>query len=90
MEKIANEMSAAAAQLKERKPEEVGKITRQRFVVHNASVLAGTRVPTSAVWNLHEAGYSAPEIIREYPRLKAEDIDAAIAHEEGRKAKQAG
>jgi uncharacterized protein (DUF433 family) len=49
--------------------------------VHNAPVLAGTRVPTAAVWNLHRAGYAVGAILREYPRLKPADVEVAIAFE---------
>ena len=86
MEKIAHEMDIAAKRLRKRAREDVGKVTRHRYVVHNAPVLAGTRIPTSAVSNLHEAGYSARAIIKEYPRLKAGDVRAAIAYEEQRRA----
>ena len=87
MKRVAHEMNTAAQRLKERTPEDIGKVTRHRFVVHNATVLAGTRIPTSAVWNLHEAGYTTKQIIREYPRLTADDVQAAIAYEEPRRAK---
>ena len=80
LEPIANEMQKAAARLRDRKREDVGQIVRNRFVVHNAWVIAGTRIPTKAIWNLHEAGYSASRIIKEYPRLKRSDVQAALKH----------
>jgi uncharacterized protein (DUF433 family) len=64
----------------------VGQIVRNRHVVHNAWSVAGTRIPTEAIWNFHQAGYSAKTIIREYPRLKAKDVVAAIKFEAKRKA----
>ena len=51
-------------------------------MVHNAWVVAGTRIPTDAIWNFHRAGYDATAIIKEYPRLKAEDVRAAIEFED--------
>ncbi len=81
LEPIANEMSKAAARLRERRSDELGKIVRDRYVVHNAWVVDGTRIPTEAIWNFHQAGYDTDAIIREYPRLQAEDIRAAIDFE---------
>jgi uncharacterized protein (DUF433 family) len=47
-------------------------------------------VPTTAIWNLHRAGYSTSAIIAEYPRLKPEDITAAIEYEEQARQRRAG
>jgi uncharacterized protein (DUF433 family) len=90
MEEIAHEMRKAAAKLTERGKTEVGKVTQRRYLVHNAPVLAGTRIPTSAVWNFHDAGYSTKQIIREYPRLTSDDVEAAIALEQRRMQRRAG
>jgi uncharacterized protein (DUF433 family) len=84
LEPIAKDMSAEAGRLRERRPEQVGQIVRNRYVVHNAWVVSGTRVPTGAVWNFHRAGYSTEAIIAEYPRLTATDVAAAIAFESKR------
>jgi uncharacterized protein (DUF433 family) len=84
LEPIAAEMRSAADKLRERREEQLGQLARNRYVVHNAWVLAGTRIPTSAIWNYHEAGYTSNQIIREYPRLTASDIAAAIKFEEPR------
>lgn len=86
LEPIANEMRAAASRLTERKPDELGQIVRNRYVVHNAWSVAGTRIPTEAIWNFHQAGYDADAIIAEYPRLTREDVRAAIKFEAKRKA----
>jgi uncharacterized protein (DUF433 family) len=81
LETIAAEMRNAAARLRERREEQLGQLDRNRYVVHNAWVVAGTRIPTSAIWNYHAAGYTAEEIIAEYPRLTATDVSAAIEFE---------
>lgn len=86
LEPIANEMRDAAAQLRERQTEQLGQLSRNRYVVHNAWVIAGTRIPTSAVWNFHQAGYSNDAIIREYPRLTPADIVAAVDFERSRQS----
>jgi uncharacterized protein (DUF433 family) len=90
LEKIAHDMHIAALRLRDRRPEQIGKFERHRYVVHNTHVVAGTRVPTSAVWNLHQAGFTDNAIIREYPRLMREDISAAIEFEASRQKKRAG
>jgi uncharacterized protein (DUF433 family) len=82
MRKVAAETRAAAATLLERGPEQIGHIQQNRYVVQNAPVLAGTRIPTAAIWDLHQAGYSTAAIIAEYPRLTEQDVQAAIEYEE--------
>lgn len=86
LESIAAEMEKAAQSLRDRKAKEQGQIVRHRYVVHNAFTLAGTRVPTDAVWEFHQAGYSHDAIIKEFPRLTKKDVRAAIAFEAKRKA----
>jgi uncharacterized protein (DUF433 family) len=79
---VRKEADKLSEQLRVRDDSDIGRISRHRHVMHNRWVVAGTRVPTSAIWNFHEAGY-APEAIRtEYPNLTIADIDAAIAHEQ--------
>lgn len=89
VEPIANEMREAADQLRQRQSEQLGQIVRNRYVVHNAWTIAGTRVPTAAIWNFHQAGYDPAAILEEYPRLAVEDVSAAIAFESGRQRKAA-
>ncbi|MGK2961840.1 MAG: DUF433 domain-containing protein [Gemmatimonadaceae bacterium] len=84
LEPIASQMRSASARLRDRSHEQIGQIVRNRYVVHNAWVVAGTRIPTSAIWNYHEAGFTPAAIIREYPRLTAEDVAAAIEFESRR------
>lgn len=85
MQEIAQEVSKEADRLRERQSTDVGKIVRNRYLVHNAPVVAGTRIPTSAVRNLRDAGYSTRAIIREFPRLKSRDVEAALKYEKKRK-----
>jgi uncharacterized protein (DUF433 family) len=86
LDPIANEMRDAAARLRDRQKDQIGQVSRNRYVVHNAWVLAGTRIPTTAIWNYHKAGYSATQIIKEYPRLTKSDVRAAIAFEKRRQS----
>ena len=84
LEPIAADVRAAASRLAERRKDDLGQIKRNRFVVHNAPVIAGTRIPTRSIWNLHEAGLRLDAILHEYPRLTAKDVRAAIRFEQGR------
>ena len=86
LELIAGDMRTAANELRDRRREDFGSLARNRYVVHNAWVVAGTRIPTSAIWNYHQAGYSADAIIREYPRLNTDDVKAAVDFESNRQA----
>ncbi|MGH6804870.1 MAG: DUF433 domain-containing protein [Methyloceanibacter sp.] len=79
---IMTDIAERAEQLKRRQRDRVGKIERNRYVAHNAWVIAGTRIPTRAIKNFHDAGYSIEDIKREYPTLTSEDIRAALKHEE--------
>ena len=49
----------------------------------NSSVIAGTRIPTAAIRRFREAGYSREQILKQYPTLSIEDVDGALAYEEG-------
>lgn len=69
-------------ELKRRPAEDFGRIVRSKHVNRNAWVVAGTRIPTAAIRQFHEAGYSTEQIIKEYPDLTEEDIKSALAHEE--------
>lgn len=84
LEPIANEMRDAAARLRDREANQIGRLSRNRYVVHNAWVVAGTRIPTTAIWNYDAAGYSSDEIIREFPQLTPADVRAAIQFEKQR------
>lgn len=82
---IMQDVAAEAEKLKSRTAEQFGRVERNRYVAHNAWVIAGTRIPTKAILRFHEAGYRPSGIIREYPVLNERDVKAAIEHE----AKQA-
>ena len=87
---VKREMSQVAERLKERTPDQIGKTERNRRVLHNALVIAGTRIPTSAIWAYHENGYSTGEIIQAYPRSTPRDIEVAIAQESARHQQHVG
>ena len=78
---VARDIERRATTLTERTSDQIGQITRNRYIVNNRPVIAGTRIPTAAIWDFYEAGYSNAEILKEYPRLTLEDVETAIAYE---------
>jgi len=82
LQSIIHDVAREAEKLKQRREDQVGQIERNRYIVHNAWVVAGTRIPTKAIWRFHLEGYSPKSIIKEYPALTEKDVAAALAHEE--------
>ena len=80
MQEIIKNVERSLSRLNRRKPKQIGKIDQNRYVVRNEPVIAGTRITTSSIYRLHQAGYSAQAIIEEFPRLKPADVEAAIKH----------
>ncbi|ARU02578.1 hypothetical protein LOKVESSMR4R_03305 [Yoonia vestfoldensis] len=59
------------------RPEElVGSFQQKRNVVHNATVISGTRVPVSTIRDFIDEGYSDIEIIAEFPTIAIADVIA--------------
>ncbi len=56
------------------------RITVEPGVCHGRACIKGTRVMAAAVLDNLAAGLPMDEILRSYPSLKAEDIQAAIAY----------
>jgi uncharacterized protein (DUF433 family) len=81
MRTIIQNVERSLNRLNRRKPKQIGKVDQNRYIVRNEPVIAGTRIPTAAIYRLHQAGYSSQAIISEFPRLKPADIQAAIQHE---------
>lgn len=63
-----------------------GNIERVRFISHNVPVIAGTRIAVDSIKEFADAGYDAEQIMREYPDLSKDDIEAAIAFKPSRAA----
>jgi uncharacterized protein (DUF433 family) len=55
-------------------------ITVDPGVAHGQACIAGTRIPASVVLDNLAAGVSTDEILRSYPSLTREAIQAAIAY----------
>jgi uncharacterized protein (DUF433 family) len=83
---VRAQLEEAVRQLRSRDASKIGTIERHRRVMSNAWVIGGTRIPVDTVKSFHKAGYSSEQIIREYPDLTKEDIEAAIEHRGDRAA----
>jgi DNA-binding transcriptional MerR regulator len=86
LQAVASQTREDVERLYQRRDEQLGKITQNRLVSHNAPVVAGTRIPTVAIKRFRDAGYSVAQIIGEYPDLTEQDVLAALAHEEKKPA----
>lgn len=86
LESVAQDMAARAQDMRGRPDGNIGHITRSKFVAGNQWVVAGTRIPTSAIAEFAAAGYNTSQIIAEYPDLTEKDIKAALKHEKQAKA----
>lgn len=70
----------AVRELNRRAGDQVGQVSRARFVAQNVPVLAGTRIPVASIRDFADAGYSVSKIIREYPGLTERDVQAALEY----------
>jgi uncharacterized protein (DUF433 family) len=61
----------------ERKSDDSGRVVRRRKVMGRKPVFAGTRIPVSAVVEYLERGYTAKQIMEEFPILTEADIAKA-------------
>lgn len=77
LESVADEMREKANELRNRDRSKFGTIERHKFVMGNAPVFGGTRIPVADVQSLLKAGYTAKQIIDEFPDLTKADIEAA-------------
>jgi len=71
---IAGQVAAKAQELRKRRKELHGTTERHKYVVHNAVVLAGTRIPVAAIHSFIDAGFTDKQILAEYPSLTKVDV----------------
>lgn len=82
LDAVRAQTRADVERLYKRQDDQIGAVTQNRRIAHNAPVIAGTRIPTAAIKRFHDAGYTTAQIIEEYPDLTEQDVAAALAHEE--------
>ena len=56
------------------------RVSADPDICHGKPCFAGTRVPLSVVLDSLAEGSSPEEILKDYPALKGEDIQAALAY----------
>lgn len=56
------------------------RITINPSVCHGKACIKGTRIPVSVILDNLAEGISREEILKSYPSLSSEDIQAAIAY----------
>lgn len=86
LEKVVSDTKRDIAALSVRDPAAVGNVEQNRFVVSNAPVVAGTRVPVAAIKSFADAGFTVDQIIKEYPSLTRADVQSAISFQKIRAA----
>ena len=58
----------------------LNRISVDPNICHGMACIAGTRIPISVILDNLSEGMSREEILKSYPSLKGEDIDAALAY----------
>ena len=59
------------------------RISTEPSICHGKACIAGTRIMVSVVLDNLAAGLSTDDILKSYPSLKPEDIQAAISYAAG-------
>lgn len=78
IKRVEHEVIQAVEAERQRNAADAGLLERARNVVQSQWVVKGTRIPTSTIWSYWAAGYTAAEIIDQFPELTEADITAAI------------
>lgn len=79
---VTGQMEQAVREMRQRPTDTIGRIEQKRGVAQNQPVISGTRIPVRIIQSLAKDGYSADEIVSQYPSLTSEDITAALMHNE--------
>jgi len=61
-------------------PKIADRIVVDMQVMHGKPVIAGTRIPVYVVLNLLAGGFSPEQVLKEYPDLTLEDVQACLAY----------
>lgn len=80
LSKVIEDTRNDVVEFRRRPINSVGRLSKNKSVLRNALVVAGTRIPVAAIVRLAEDGYSSEQIIEEYPDLAPEDVKAALRH----------
>ena len=77
LDQIAAQVRAKVDTMRTRTPEQFGVVERNRNVMGNAPVFAGTRILVQSVREMLEDGLSEEEILKEFPTLGPSDVATA-------------
>lgn len=80
LEVVRGRMEDAVRRLWTRERADIGRLARKRGVASNKLVVAGTRVPVSAIKAFRKNGLTVREILEQFPSLKERDVRAALKH----------
>jgi uncharacterized protein (DUF433 family) len=58
----------------------IKRITVDPEVCHGAACIVGTRIPVSVILDNLASGLSRQDVLKSYPSLSPDDIDAALAY----------
>ncbi len=58
----------------------IKRITVDLEVCHGAACIVGTRIPVSVILDNLASGLSRQDVLKSYPSLSPDDIDAALAY----------
>jgi uncharacterized protein (DUF433 family) len=58
----------------------IKRISVNSEVCHGAACIAGTRIPVSVILDNLASGLNRQEVLKSYPSLAPDDIDAALAY----------
>jgi uncharacterized protein (DUF433 family) len=78
---VIAEIDDAMRRLRQREPDQIGQVTRNRWIMGGAPIIAGTRIPTATIAWFAAHGYAVARILEEFPRLTADDVRAAVDFE---------
>lgn len=89
LKNVIGEIERGMNELRQRAPNQIGKISKNRFVARNAATVDGTRIPVATIKRYSKAGFSTSEILDEYPSLTEDDVKAALSYDEDSKERVA-
>ncbi len=80
MEQIAHDLTGDIQRLFQRSTEQRGRINKR-------GLIDGTRIEAATIWKFMAEGFDTEKILREYPTLSADDVQAAVQYETDRRPK---
>jgi uncharacterized protein (DUF433 family) len=83
---VMQEVRQSALELNRRDQSEFGKIEQHRGVIRNVPVIAGTRIPVRTIFHFLEDGFSADDILKQFPTLTRKDIETVEKNMKAQKA----